>query len=315
MSWSPEDSGSRPGFPARRPAAGPGPAGRPAGVLPFRRRRPLRSRRASGTCRRTPPSGPSGSRPWRSARQIWFIFIWAVRTSVSRSPMRETVLSEPESTPKRATKPTPRMVTATRTSIRVNPPRGPRLSDGTPAGRSCGRLLGHRQHLFPSSSRSFESKKSRKMNQEMNQEIEPPMDTNKKRDIHEGPRSNMELLERHAAPKSAGVPPPMMGARASRPHNDGFPGARASRPHNDGFPAPSLAQPRPSPPLGSTGNGAMALLRPGRCGSRRQGGCLRHCTEAQRQPKGQHAGGTPALPGEGRPGGAVRIIRGKTADR
>ena len=41
-------------------------------------------------------------------------------------------------------------------------------------------------------------------------------------------------------------------------------------------PAPSLAQPRPSPPLGSTGNGAMALLRPGRCGSRRQGGCLWH---------------------------------------
>ena len=65
-------------------------------------------------------------------------------------------------------------------------------------------------------------------------------------------------------------------------------------------PAPSLAQPRPSPPLGSTGNGAMALLRPGRCGSRRQGGCLRHCTEAQRQPKGQHAGGTPALPGKGK---------------
>ena len=66
-------------------------------------------------------------------------------------------------------------------------------------------------------------------------------------------------------------------------------------------PAPSLAQPRPSPPLGSTGNGAMALLRPGRCGSRRQGGCLRHRTEAQRQPKGQHAGGTPALPGKAVP--------------
>ena len=62
-------------------------------------------------------------------------------------------------------------------------------------------------------------------------------------------------------------------------------------------PAQSLAQPRPSPPLGSTGNGAMALLRPGRCGSRRQGGCLQHRTEAQRRPKGQDAGGTPALPG------------------
>ena len=49
----------------------------------------------------------------------------------------------------------------------------------------------------------------------------------------------------------------------------------------------------------------MALLRPGRCGSRRQGGCLRHRTEAQRQPKGQHAGGTPALPGKAVPAGRV----------
>ena len=74
-------------------------------------------------------------------------------------------------------------------------------------------------------------------------------------------------------------------------------------------PAPSLAQPRPSPPLGSTGNGAMALLRTGQCRSRRQGGCLQHCTEAQRQPKGQHAGGTPALPGKARSrrkGGCLR---------
>ena len=55
-------------------------------------------------------------------------------------------------------------------------------------------------------------------------------------------------------------------------------------------PAPSLAQPRPSPPLGSTGNGAMALLRPGRCCSRRQGGCLQHRTEAQRRPKEQVCG-------------------------
>ena len=62
-------------------------------------------------------------------------------------------------------------------------------------------------------------------------------------------------------------------------------------------PAPSLAQPGPSSPLGSTGNGTMALLRPGRCCSRRQGGCLQHRTEAQRRPKGQDAGGTPALPG------------------
>ena len=42
----------------------------------------------------------------------------------------------------------------------------------------------------------------------------------------------------------------------------------------------------------------MALLRPGRCCCRRQGGCLQHRTEAQRRPKGQHAGGTPALPGD-----------------
>ena len=48
----------------------------------------------------------------------------------------------------------------------------------------------------------------------------------------------------------------------------------------------------------------MALLRPDRCGSRRQGGCLQHRTEAQPRPKVQDAGGTPALPGS-RPGGAV----------
>ena len=45
----------------------------------------------------------------------------------------------------------------------------------------------------------------------------------------------------------------------------------------------------------------MALLRPGRCCCRRQGGCLQHRTEAQRRPKGQHAGGTPALPGNHSP--------------
>ena len=48
----------------------------------------------------------------------------------------------------------------------------------------------------------------------------------------------------------------------------------------------------------------MALLRPGRCCSRPQGGCLQHRAEAQRRPKGQHAGGTPALPGDAVP--AVR---------
>ena len=45
----------------------------------------------------------------------------------------------------------------------------------------------------------------------------------------------------------------------------------------------------------------MALLRPGRCCSRRQGGCLQHRTKAQRRPKGQDAGGTPALPGQSLP--------------
>ena len=45
----------------------------------------------------------------------------------------------------------------------------------------------------------------------------------------------------------------------------------------------------------------MALLQPGRCCSRRQGGCLQHRTEAQRRPKGQDAGGTPALPGDAVP--------------
>ena len=62
-------------------------------------------------------------------------------------------------------------------------------------------------------------------------------------------------------------------------------------------PAPSLAQPRPSPPPESTGSGALPLLRPGPCGSPRQGGRLQHRRETERQPKGQHAGGTPALPG------------------
>ena len=52
----------------------------------------------------------------------------------------------------------------------------------------------------------------------------------------------------------------------------------------------------PISPLGSTGNGAMALLRPGRWGSRPQGGCLQHRTKAQRRPKGQDAGGTPRAP-------------------
>ena len=58
----------------------------------------------------------------------------------------------------------------------------------------------------------------------------------------------------------------------------------------------SLAQPRPSPPLGSTGTGAMALLRPGPLLFPPTGWLLQHRTEAQRRPKGQDAGGTPRAP-------------------
>ena len=62
-------------------------------------------------------------------------------------------------------------------------------------------------------------------------------------------------------------------------------------------PAQILPQLQLSPPPESTGSGALPLLRPGPCGSRRQGGRLQHRRETERQPKGQHAGGTPALPG------------------
>ena len=61
-------------------------------------------------------------------------------------------------------------------------------------------------------------------------------------------------------------------------------------------PAQILPQLRPSPPPESTGSGALPLLQPGPCGSRRQGGRLQHRRETERQPKEQHAGGTPALP-------------------
>ena len=54
-------------------------------------------------------------------------------------------------------------------------------------------------------------------------------------------------------------------------------------------PAQILPQLQPSPPPESTGSGALPLLRPG--------GRLHHRRETKRQPKGQHAGGTPALPG------------------
>ena len=73
----------------------------------------------------------------------------------------------------------------------------------------------------------------------------------------------------------------------------------------------SLAQPRPSPPLGSTGNGAMARFPsawPMRS-SRPQGGCLQHRTEAR------GAGAAHALDagggwGGGAAGGASDPVRG-----
>ena len=58
---------------------------------------------------------------------------------------------------------------------------------------------------------------------------------------------------------------------------EGFLGARASRPHHDWHSLILL------PPLDRP-NGALALLRPGRCGSRRRGGCLQSRADAQRPP-------------------------------
>ena len=69
-------------------------------------------------------------------------------------------------------------------------------------------------------------------------------------------------------------------------------------------PAQILPQLRPSPPPESTGSGALPLLRPGPCDSRWQCGRVPHRRETERQPKGQHAGGTPALPG-----GVVPMVR------
>ena len=118
-------------------------------------------------------------------------------------------------------------------------------------------------------------------------EDEPRMDTNRHR-RRDGPPSTTSgtkmLLPFGALGVTMSWDDGFPGARASRPHNDGFPGARASRPHQAWH---SLG---PSPPLGSTGNGAMGLLRPGRCCSRRKGGCLQHRTEAQRRPQGTGCG-------------------------
>ena len=61
----------------------------------------------------------------------------------------------------------------------------------------------------------------------------------------------------------------------------------------------TLAQPHPSPPPGSTGNGATIPLQSSRWGSRRQGGRAPHHVKTERPPNAEDAGGTPALPGGG----------------
>ena len=111
-------------------------------------------------------------------------------------------------------------------------------------------------------------------------EDEPPMNTNRHQDswtsFNDNWRQNASaLLSRWCDPVMGGSPPGSAGVP----------------------PAQILSQLRPSPPPESTGSGALPLLRPGPCGSRRQGGRLQHRRETERQPKGQHAGGTPALPG------------------
>ena len=61
----------------------------------------------------------------------------------------------------------------------------------------------------------------------------------------------------------------------------------------------TLAQPHPSLPPGSTGNGATIPLQSSPWGSCRQGGRVPHPGETERPPNAEDAGGTPALP-EGR---------------
>ena len=65
--------------------------------------------------------------------------------------------------------------------------------------------------------------------------------------------------------------------------DDGVLGARASRPHKAWHSLGHLLHlDRP--------NGATALLRPGRCGYRRRGGCLQSRADAQRPPYGSGCG-------------------------
>ena len=84
---------------------------------------------------------------------------------------------------------------------------------------------------------------------------------------------------------------------------------RAGRPRSRARPFPPTgwlpaASHRSSAAANGTACGRDARAPRQGC-SRRQGGCLWHCTEAQRQPKGQHAGGTPALPGKAKTGNMV----------
>ena len=118
-------------------------------------------------------------------------------------------------------------------------------------------------------------------------EDEPPMDTNRHEDrwtsFNDNWRQNASaLLSRWCDPVMGGSPPGSAGVP----------------------PAQILPQLQPPPSPESTGSGALPLLRPGPCGFRRQGGRLQHRRETERQPKGQHAGGTPALPG-----GVVPMVR------
>ena len=117
-------------------------------------------------------------------------------------------------------------------------------------------------------------------------------------------RGQMDLLQRQLAPKcfcthTARATARQALSRWCDPVMGGSPPGSAGVP-----PAQILPQLQPSPPPESTGSGALPLLRPGPCGSRRQGGRLQHRRETERQPKGQHAGGTPALPG-----GVVPMVR------
>ena len=97
----------------------------------------------------------------------------------------------------------------------------------------------------------------------------------------------VDSLEREAAPKCFCNIVTLVSRRQGR-----MPTRERGRPART-----TLAKPRPSPRPGSTGKDARALLRPGPCGSHRHGERVRHRRETERQPKGEDAGGTPALPG------------------